>query len=147
MIRFLQPTAALTVITGIYLGSESGFLVGSLTAFLSNFYFGQGPWTPFQMLALGLIGLIAGYLSKIMMNKKLFIIIYGIISGFAYSMIMDVWSTMWYSGALSWSYYCASVITALPHTLIYIISNSFFLILCSDSIGKKLLRIKIKYDI
>ena len=55
-----KPVSAIVILTGIYLGGEAGFLVGSLCAFLSNFYFGQGPWTPFQMAALGIIGLLAG---------------------------------------------------------------------------------------
>jgi len=62
-IPFFKPVTALTVITAIYLGGEAGFAVGAFSALLSNLYFGQGPWTPFQMLAWGLIGLIAGYLS------------------------------------------------------------------------------------
>ena len=63
-IPFFKPVTALTVITAMYLGGETGFLVGAMSAALSNIYFGQGPWTPFQMLAWGLIGLAAGYLSK-----------------------------------------------------------------------------------
>lgn len=42
---------AITVIAAMYLGREAGFVVGSLSAVVSNFYFGQGPWTPFQMFA------------------------------------------------------------------------------------------------
>ena len=48
------------MLTAMYLGSEAGFLTGAMAALLSNFYFGQGPWTAFQMLAWGLIGWIAG---------------------------------------------------------------------------------------
>ena len=61
--RFLplfKPITALTVLTAMYLGSEAGFLTGALSAVISNFYFGQGPWTPFQMFAMGLIGFLAG---------------------------------------------------------------------------------------
>ena len=50
-IPFFKPVTAMTVITATYLGGEAGFLVGALSALLSNFYFGQGPWTAFQMLA------------------------------------------------------------------------------------------------
>jgi energy-coupling factor transport system substrate-specific component len=62
MLPQFKPVAALVIITGVALGAESGFLVGVLAAFVSNFIFGQGPWTPFQMLAFGLIGLLAGLL-------------------------------------------------------------------------------------
>jgi hypothetical protein len=55
-----KPVAALVIIAGAALGAESGFIVGALTAFISNFIFGQGPWTPWQMFAFGLIGFISG---------------------------------------------------------------------------------------
>jgi energy-coupling factor transport system substrate-specific component len=60
MVPQFKPVAALVIISGVALGAESGFLVGVLAAFVSNFIFGQGPWTPFQMIAFGLIGLLAG---------------------------------------------------------------------------------------
>ncbi|MDR2106138.1 MAG: ECF transporter S component [Coriobacteriales bacterium] len=62
MLPQFKPVAAIVIITGVALGAESGFLVGALAAFLSNFIFGQGPWTPFQMFAFGLIGFVAGLL-------------------------------------------------------------------------------------
>jgi energy-coupling factor transport system substrate-specific component len=62
MLPQFKPVAAIVIITGIALGAESGFLVGVLAAFTSNFIFGQGPWTPFQMVAFGFVGLIAGLL-------------------------------------------------------------------------------------
>jgi hypothetical protein len=55
-----KPVAALVIISGAALGAESGFAVGALTGFVSNFIFGQGPWTPWQMFAFGLIGFISG---------------------------------------------------------------------------------------
>ena len=64
LIPLFKPIAALTAICGMYLGGEAGFLCGALSALVSNFYFGHGPWTPFQMLAWGLIGVFAGLLSS-----------------------------------------------------------------------------------
>ena len=58
-----KPITAIVVITAIWIGGETGFLVGSLSALISNFFSGQGPWTPFQMFAWGMIGLMAGFLS------------------------------------------------------------------------------------
>lgn len=58
-----KPMAAVIMICGISLGAQSGFLVGTLSAFLSNLIFGQGPWTPWQMVAFGLSGLIMGLLA------------------------------------------------------------------------------------
>ncbi|MDR2197435.1 MAG: ECF transporter S component [Coriobacteriales bacterium] len=62
MLPQFKPMAAIIIIAGVALGAESGFFVGALAALVSNFIFGQGPWTPFQMVAFGMIGLIAGLL-------------------------------------------------------------------------------------
>ena len=59
----IKPMAAVVIVTGISLGAEAGFLTGSLTMLLSNMLFGQGPWTPWQMFSMGLIGLLAGLLA------------------------------------------------------------------------------------
>lgn len=57
----LQMGTGLVIITGISFGPEAGFLVGSLARLLCNFFQGQGPWTPWEMFAWGLLGAIAGY--------------------------------------------------------------------------------------
>ncbi len=146
-IPFFKPITALTIITAMYLGGEAGFLVGALSALISNFYFGQGPWTPFQMLAWGLIGLLAGYLKKPLKKSRVLLCIYGVISGIAFSLIMDVWSVVWYSGELNMTLYLASVVTALPHTAMYAVSNFVFLWFLARPFGEKLERVKIKYGI
>lgn len=146
-IPFFKPVTALTIITAIYLGGESGFLVGALAAVLSNFYFGQGPWTPFQMLGWGLIGLIAGYLAKPLKKSRPFLLIFGVLSGVVFSFVMDVWTVLWYNGSFNPALYLSSVITALPHTVLYAVSNFIFLWFLAKPFGEKLERIKIKYGV
>ena len=146
-IPFFKPVTALTVLTAIYLGGESGFLTGALAAVLSNFYFGQGPWTPFQMLAWGMIGLLAGYLAEPLKRSRALLLLYGVLSGAAYSLVMDVWTVMWYGGTFQWELYAASVVSALPHTLLYSVSNFVFLWFLARPFGEKLQRVKIKYGV
>lgn len=146
-IPFFKPVTALTVISAIYLGGETGFLVGAMSAALSNIYFGQGPWTPFQMLAWGLIGLAAGYLSRYLKKSRALLLTYGVISGALFSFIMDIWTVLWYSGAFSLKLYAAAIISALPHTVLYAVSNFLFLWFLAEPIGQKLERVRIKYGI
>lgn len=146
-IPFLKPIAALTIITALYLGGEAGFLVGALSAILSNFYFGQGPWTAFQMLAWGLIGLFAGLLSPYLKKHRLLLILYGALAGIAYSMIMDIWTVLWYAEKFSFTLYKGALVTAVPYTISYAVSNVLFLYVLAPSFGKKLQRIKKKYGI
>lgn len=63
-----KPVSAIVIITAVAFGPETGFLTGALTGFLSNFIFGQGPWTPWQMFCWGMIGFLAGLLQ----NKSFF---------------------------------------------------------------------------
>ena len=53
---------AIIMLSGIAFGPETGFLVGAISAFASNFFYGQGPYTPWQMFAYGAGGLLAGFL-------------------------------------------------------------------------------------
>ena len=144
-IPLFKPVTALTIIAGIYLGAEAGFLTGAMAALVSNFAFGQGPWTAFQMLGWGMIGLAVGGMSSILKNHRWLLLAYGALSGAAYSLIMDIWTVLWYSEGFEWQLYMASVVAALPHTVIYSISNVVFLWLTAKPFGEKLERIKLKY--
>lgn len=144
-IPMFKPVTALTVITGAYLGGGSGFMVGALSALLSNFYFGQGPWTPFQMLAWGIIGILAGILAKWIRESRRFLMIFGVLTGILYSFIMDIWTVLWYAKGFEWGLYKAAIITAVPHTVLYAVSNLIFLWLMAKPFGEKLNRIKMKY--
>ena len=146
-IPLFKPITALTIITAIYLGGESGFLVGAMAALLSNFYFGQGPWTPFQMLSWGLIGLIAGYLATPIKKSKIFMCVFALLSGVAFSFIMDIWTVLWYSGSFHAGLYLSAITTAIPHTVLYAVSNLIFILFLSKPFGEKLERIKIKYGV
>ena len=146
-IPFFKPITALTVITAMYLGGEAGFLVGSLSALLSNFYFGQGPWTAFQMLAWGLIGYVAGLIAESLKRNRVLLLTYGVLSGIAFSLIMDVWTVLWYSAGFDMELYIASITAAIPHTILYAVSNFIFLFFLAKPFGDKLERIKVKYGV
>ena len=65
-----KPVTAIVMITAIAFGAKAGYLTGALAALLSNFLFGQGPWTPWQMFSWGMIGLVTGFLYRIGMNLQ-----------------------------------------------------------------------------
>lgn len=146
-IPFFKPVTALTIITGMYIGGESGFLTGAMAALLSNFYFGQGPWTPFQMLALGLLGLCSSWLSRPLKKRRPLLLLWGVLSGIAYSMMMDVWTVLWYDGGFRPELYLSAVVTALPYTAVYSLSNLLFLWWLARPFGEKLERVRIKYGV
>lgn len=139
-----KPVTALTIITGSALGPEAGFLSGALTAFVSNLFFGQGPWTPFQMLIWGLIGFLSGLLPQLL-EKRWFLLLYGVLSGLLFSLGMDVWTVLAIDNSFSWSRYSAVLLTSLPFAAIYAASNVVFLLLLYRPIKRKLDRLKEKY--
>jgi energy-coupling factor transport system substrate-specific component len=147
LLPLIKPITALTVLSAMYLGPEAGFLVGALSAVLSNFVMGQGPWTPFQMLAWGLIGLFAGIFAAPLRRSRLLLYGYGLLSGAAYSMLLDIWTTVWTYKEFTLSAYAAALVTALPYTILYALSNLIFLMLFSKPIGDKLSRIQKKYGL
>ena len=142
-----KPITAITVISAVWLGKEAGFAVGALSAVISNFYFGQGPWTPFQMFACGFIGFVAGVFGQKLRNNKVLMCIYGAFSGIIYSLAMDVWTTVWAENIFNTTRYFATVVTSLPTTIGYAVANGVFIFLLAKPLGNKLSRIKKKYGL
>lgn len=140
-----KPVTAMVVITAMYFGCEAGFLTGSLSAVISNFYFGQGPWTPFQMFSWGIVGLLAGLIAEPLKKSRLALALYGIASGVLYSFLMDIWTVLWENGSFQLSRYLAALVSAIPFTAVYAVSNVVFLLLFARPIGKILERLKAKY--
>ena len=147
MLPFFKPVTAMTVITAIAFGPEAGFMTGALTAVISNFYFGQGPWTPFQMFAWGMIGFLAGVLKKPLRRSRVLLLLYGVFAGIFYSLLLDVFSTLWQDNRFLPSRYLAMLLTSLPMTAVYAASNVIFLFLLAKPMGEKLERMRKKYGI
>lgn len=142
-----KPMCAMIIICAFVFGKECGFLCGSLSAVISNIFFGQGPWTPFQMIALALIGAIAGcFTDQKLISNKGFLCIFGILSGVFYSFIMDIWGVLSIDSSFLISRYIAMIISSLPTTIIYCISNVVFLWILTPYLIRKLNRVKVKYD-
>lgn len=146
-IPLFKPITAICVMTAVYLGAEAGFFCGSLSVLISNIFFGQGPWTPFQMLGFGLIGLFAGYLSRVLIKSRVLLLLYGVIAGVGYSFVMDIWTVLWYAEGFDWNLYAAALVSAVPFTLLYAASNVIFLLILQKPVGNKLSRVKIKYGV
>ena len=142
-----KPVTAMVVITAMYLGSEAGFMTGALTAVISNFYFGQGPWTPFQMFTWGITGFLAGLLARQLKGSRVFLCVFGALAGVLFSLCMDVWTALWADGTFQVSRYLAALASSAHFTLIYAVSKVIFLLILAKPIGKKLQRVLEKYGI
>ncbi len=136
-----SPMAAVVILTGIYFGAEAGILCGTLAAFLSNFYFGQGPWTPFQMVILGLTGAVSAFVGPVIRKNGYLILPYGLICGVVYSLFMDIWTVLWSYGSFTPQAYLVAITAAVPYTIYYALANVIFLFLMLRPFGRKLARV------
>lgn len=144
----VKPVLAIVIIAGVCLGGEAGFLVGAVTGFVSNFFFGQGPWTPWQMFAFGLIGFLAGVIFKKATAKKKIIplCIFGGLSTFIiYGGLLNMSTALTATGTLTIEAFILACSTSLIFDLIHAISTVVFLLLLAKPMIDKLERIKIKY--
>lgn len=142
-----NPVSAIIILIAIVFGGEVGFMVGALTAFISNNYLSHGPWTVFQMFSWGIIGYLSGLFSKILKKNKIILIIFGIFSGILFSVIMDIYTVLSIDNAFNFKRFLFVQSISLPFTITHIVANVIFLILFGDLFIKRLERIIKKYNL
>lgn len=169
-----KPVSAIAIIAGVVFGRKSGFMVGALAALASNFFFGQGPWTPWQMYAWGLVGYGAGLLAAIPVRASnrasesglaecgedrsprkqslierhaVIIYIYGFGSCLMYGFILNAWSILsfYHAQASGLAGVLLVYATALPFDVAHGIATIVFLATLYAPWRRKLKRIKSKY--
>lgn len=150
MAQQFKPVIAIIIIAGVCFGGETGFLVGSVTAFASNIFSGQGPWTQWQMFALGIIGFMAGILSKkgILKKKKIPLCIFGALATLIiYGGIMNPASVIMWNDNPTLEMIFSAYTLGVPYDLVHAFATVFFLWFIAEPMIEKLERIKKKYGI
>ena len=143
-----KPVAAMVILTGVAFGAEAGFMVGAMTMFCSNVLFGQGPWTPWQMFAMGIMGLIAGVLfRKGLLHRERFSlsVFGGLVTFLVYGGIMNPASVLMYQSDPDWQMILTAYITGIPADAVHALATVMFLWLLSEPMLEKLDRVKVKY--
>ena len=153
-----KPVSAICIIAGAVFGKHSGFMVGALAALCSNFFFGQGPWTPWQMYAWGLVGYVAGVLANngvFALSERLgahgpslgtvVLLCYGFLSGLGYGFILNSWYIVAFLVPVTWQGALAAYLAGLPLDLVHSVAAVIFLSALYLPWKRKLERIKRKY--
>lgn len=127
----IQPCSYLIISAGIVFGPLIGFMIGANTAFISNLFLGQGPWTIYQIIAWGLMGIVGGlmqFLKRKLDRKKFQILIafIGFLLGFIYGALMNVWSWLLIT-PLSFKSFIALYLSSFFFDLAHAVSNFIFL--------------------
>ena len=150
MLPEFKPVVAMTILAGVAFGGETGFLVGAMTMLVSNMLFSQGPWTPWQMFAMGIIGWLAGILYRkgVLRRSKLSLCIFGVIaSTVVFGGIMNPASALMWSNTINWKIIMSYYITGIPVDLVRAVATFVFLWLGAEPMLEKLDRIKVKYGL
>ena len=151
MLPQFKPVMALVIIAGVSLGGETGFLVGAVTMLASNVLFSQGPWTPWQMFCMGIVGFLAGILFRkgFLRRSRAALAAFGAFAAvFLYGGIINPASALMYSAeSINWRIVLGYYITGLPMDLVHGAATAIFLWLGAEPMLEKLDRIKTKYGL
>lgn len=148
MLPECKPVVAVTVIAGAVLGSSKGFTVGAVTMLVSNLLFGSGPWTPWQMLAMGAVGLIAGLVFSLTRPTRAKLCLFGAFAAiFIYGGIMNPAALIMWAEEPAFSMVIAYYVTGFPIDLIRGVSTAVFLWFAAEPMTEKLYRVREKFGL
>ena len=147
-----KPMAAIIMIAGLAAGPQTGFLVGSVAALASNFIFGQGPWTPGQMLAFGVAGLLAdarvfpranlSWPRRIALATVGFVLIVGLVGP-----ILDTSTFFYLSTAPTPELAAVVYLAGLPVNAIHAAATALTLLVVANPLLDQLARVRVKYGL
>ena len=145
VIMSFQPTTFIVMITGYVFGCQTGFVVGATAALISNFFLGQGPWTPWQMLSWGICGILGGLMGR---GKEKFHValfaVAGFFCGFLFGWLMNIWHWLGFVYPLNWQTFLATYIASFPFDALHGVGNALFTFLFGPSFYNILLRFRKK---
>lgn len=123
----VQPVTFICAVSGYTLGGINGFIVGAMSAFISNFFIGHGPWTPWQMIGWGLCGLFFGIFRGKIEKKgiKAFVILCGI-WGYIYGFILNQWYILEFMTPVTIKTILMGSILSFSHDTLHALGNMIF---------------------
>ncbi|WP_245954245.1 ECF transporter S component [Companilactobacillus formosensis] len=141
----VKPELFILIMGAVVSGPETGFLMGTIIALTSNMYFGQGVWTPWQMFALGIIGLISGLMSSDV--PRWLLVVWGFFSGFLMGWIMDIYYIIGYVDPIT----IKSILTSIMASFYFDFVHALFTGVLLLFVGKRWIKLfnnyKQKYDL
>ena len=145
----VKPTTDIVLFAGLAIGAAPGFAVGAITALASNVFFGQGPWTPWQMVAWGLVGVLGGLLRKLLGDRepaRLPLALVCAAAGFGYGALLDYYQWT-LSATHSWASYIAVSTTSFPYNLAHAVGNFAFALAIGPAFVRALRRYRRRFDV
>jgi energy-coupling factor transport system substrate-specific component len=143
----VKPTTDIVVFAGYALGGAPGFAVGALTALVSNFWFGQGPWTPWQMVGWGLCGVLGALLALGTRNASRLVL--AATCGFAgifYGALLNFSLMATYGGDLSLRHFLVLEARAIPFDVAHVLGNVVLALVAGPAMVRMLVRFRERFE-
>jgi len=135
----VQPVTDIAIITGVALGMRAGIGVGATAAFVSNFFLGQGLFTPWQMLAWGGCGAVGALLAPFL-RRRIPLAVVCFVLGYVYGFVLDVWN--WYGFyPHTWASFIARQASGFPFDTAHAVGN----LVLALAVGPELRRMLVRY--
>jgi energy-coupling factor transport system substrate-specific component len=143
----VKPTTDIVIFAGYALGPAAGFAVGALAALVSNFWFGQGPWTPWQMAAWGLCGILGAALALGTRNVgRLTLAAVCGLAAVGYGAILNFSLIATYGGELSWQRFWIFEGRAVPFEIAHAAGNIAFALVAGPAMVRMLVRFRERFE-
>jgi prenyltransferase beta subunit len=145
----VKPTTDIVLFAGWALGPVPGFAVGAITGLVSNVFFGQGPWTPWQMTGWGMVGVLGGVVAKLVRGRepaRLPLALLCAFAGFAYGALLDLYQTT-LTAQPDLASYAAVSGTSFPYNLAHALGNFTFALLIGPAFVRALRRYKRRFEV
>jgi energy-coupling factor transport system substrate-specific component len=143
----VKPTTDIVIFAGYALGPAAGFAVGAFAALISNFWFGQGPWTPWQMAAWGLCGILGAALALGTRNVgRLTLAAVCGLAAVGYGAILNFSLMATYGGSLSWARFWILEGQAVPFEVAHATGNVAFALAAGPAMIKMLIRFRERFE-
>lgn len=144
----VKPITFVVAVSGYVFGPFAGFVIGNASAFISNIFFGQGPWTPWQMFSWGLVGALSGIWGK--NSKNASVLKFSIICflyGFMFDWIMNMWTVISFVKPVTVKSIIITYASGLTFDILHAGGSFIFSMIFYESFKKVLLRYKKRIDI
>jgi energy-coupling factor transport system substrate-specific component len=142
------PTTDITLIAGYALGGAPGFAVGALSGLVSNFWLGQGPWTPWQMAGWGMTGLLGAWLAVLTRRQvgRFGLAAVCAFAGFAYGALLDFSLMVTYGGEQSLDRFLAISARGIPFNIAHAAGNAALALVAGPAMVRMLLRYRSRFE-
>ncbi len=145
----VKPTTDIVLLTGYALGGAPGFATGAVAALASNLFFGQGPWTPWQMAGWGIAGLLGAGLAAIFGRSlgRYALAAACAFAGAVYGVVMNLSLWITYSGDHSLAKLGAIFATSFPFDMAHVLGNIAFCLAFGPALARALQRFRTRFEV